>query len=246
MASLVQLHIAEGIARCLLDSPHNRNALSTQLITELTNAITTAVQDNSVRVIVLDHTGPVFCAGADLRESAAGGSPVLALPGLLTALWNSPKPTITVARGAARGGGLGLLAAADLAICASEATFAFSEVRVGVIAASIAPVVLAKLSPRAASELLLTGAVFDGRRAEEVGLVTSATDTETITEVVAQWTHAIQLGGPAALEGTKALLNADLSAEIADNAVLSNKYFQSAEAIEGMTAIREKRAPSWA
>jgi methylglutaconyl-CoA hydratase len=152
--------------------------------------------------------------------------------------------------GPARAGGVGLLAACDIAVAATSATFAFSEVRVGVIPALISAVVLPRLAPRAAHELFLTGESFDAARAERIGLVTSAVPDAQLDEEVERYTAMLALAGPTALAGTKELLTAPRSARPADDferlQELSASYFASAEAREGMAAFREKRKPSWA
>src|SRR3954452_5699855 len=175
---LVRSQAAHGVATITLDSPANRNALSTALIEELLAALAAAAGDDTARGVVLTHTGPVFCSGADLKETAAafgsGRPPINRLGEVLTAIWEGPKPVVARLTGPARAGGLGLIAAADLAVCALDATFAFSEVRIGVIPALISATVLPRLTSRAAAELYLTGDVFDGVRAAQIGLVTSA------------------------------------------------------------------------
>ena len=150
--TLVRVDTDRGVTTLTLDSPHNRNALSTPLMTELLDALATAAADPAVRVVVLSHTGPVFCSGADLKETAAayasGQVPVGMLGDVLAAVVECPKPVVARIGGPARAGGLGLVAAADIAICATEATFAFTEVRLGVIPAVISSTVLRRLAPR--------------------------------------------------------------------------------------------------
>ncbi|ROT27080.1 enoyl-CoA hydratase-related protein [Micromonospora sp. HM5-17] len=250
---LVRVSTAQGVTTLTLDSPHNRNALSTPLMTQLLDALAAAVADDAVRVIVLSHTGPVFSSGADLKETAAayeaGTVPVAMLGDVLAAIWESPKPVVARVGGSARAGGLGLIAAADLAICVEDATFAFTEVRLGVIPAVISATVLPRLAPRAAAELYLTGDTFDGRRAAEIGLVTTVTTAEALDETVASYCRALVRGAPAALAGAKELLRrppaADIRAELAGLRELSVRYFHSAEGREGVAAFREKRTPRW-
>lgn len=236
-----------------LDSPHNRNALSTPLMTELLAGLAAAVADDTVRAIVLDHTGPVFCSGADLKETAAayasGTVPAGMLGDVLVAVRECPKPVLAKVAGPARAGGLGLIAAADLVVCAEEATFAFTEVRIGVIPAVISATVLPRLSPRAAAELYLTGETFDGRRAAEIGLVTAAVPADGLDAAVERYRVALVKGAPKALAGAKELLRrpaaTDLRAEIAALAALSTGYFLSDEGREGVLAFREKRPAAW-
>ncbi|MEU8024119.1 enoyl-CoA hydratase-related protein [Micromonospora haikouensis] len=252
-AALVRVATARGVTTLTLDSPNNRNALSTPLMTELLAGLAAAVADDAVRVVVLDHTGPVFCSGADLKETAAayasGTVPAGMLGDVLAAVWECPKPVVARVAGPARAGGLGLIAAADLAICAQEATFAFTEVRIGVIPAVISATVLPRLAPRAAAELYLTGDTFDGRRAAEIGLVTSAVPADALDAAVARACASLVRGAPNALAGAKELLRrppaADLRAGVAELAALSTGFFLSDEGREGVLAFREKRDASW-
>jgi methylglutaconyl-CoA hydratase len=253
MVQLVRSQTVRGVNTITLDSPTNRNALSSALIDELLAALRAAEDDPAVRVVVLSHTGPVFCSGADLKETAAafaggdGRPPVGRLGEVLTAIWESGKPVVARVGGPARAGGLGLIAAADIAVCAADATFAFSEVRIGVIPAVISATVLRRLSPRAAAELYLTGETFDGVRAAATGLVTAAVPAPELDETVARYVDALVRGAPGALAGTKRLLarGHDIRADLAELTELSVGYFGSAEGREGVLAFREKRAPSW-
>jgi methylglutaconyl-CoA hydratase len=254
-APLVRAATVRGVATLTLDSPHNRNALSTALMRRLREALAAAVADDAVRVIVLDHAGPVFCSGIDLAEAAAasagtaGGDPAASLPGLLADVWECPKPVVARVAGPARAGGLGLVAAADVAICAEPATFAFTEVRLGVVPAVISAVVLPRLAPRAAARLFLTGEVFDGPAAARAGLVTAAVPAGELDAAVTAVCAELVRAGPGAHAGTKALLRRfaapDLRTDLAALAELSVGYFRSAEAREGMAAFRERRDPSW-
>jgi methylglutaconyl-CoA hydratase len=252
-ARLVHVQTARGVTTLTLDSPHNRNALSTPLMTELLAALAAAVADEGVRVVVLSHTGPVFCSGADLKETAAayasGTVPAAMLGDVLAAIWQCPKPVVARVGGPARAGGLGLIAAADLAVCAEDATFAFTEVRLGVVPAVISATVLRRLHPRAAAELYLTGDTFDGLRAARIGLVTAAVPADSLDARVAAYCQAIVRAAPGALAGAKELLRrppaATLGEEIAALSDLSTRYFLSDEGREGVLAFREKRPPKW-
>jgi methylglutaconyl-CoA hydratase len=250
---LVRTATAAGVTTLTLDSPANRNALSTPLMTQLLELLGEALVDPDVRTVVISHTGPVFCSGADLKETAAaraaGRVPAEMLADVLAALWEFPKPVVARVAGPARAGGLGLIAAADLAVCTREATFAFTEVRLGVIPAVISATVLPRLAPRAAAELYLTGEVFDGVRAAEVGLVTAAVSAEGLDGAVAGYCDALVRGGPLALAGTKQLLrrtpSESIRTDLADLSARSAGYFKSPEGVEGVTAFREKRPASW-
>ncbi|SDE55681.1 enoyl-CoA hydratase-related protein [Glycomyces harbinensis] len=248
----------EAVATITLDDPERRNALSTHLIAELRRALARAVGDPDVRVIVIDHTGPVFCAGADLKESAAAQTaaelPATHLAEALADIAEAPKPVIVLARGAARGGGLGLIAAADFAIGLGEAEFAFSEVRLGVVPAVIAPVVMRRIGPARTRELFLVGGglvidfadCFTGADAEEWGLLTFASPENFFKACVDDLVHRLKMGGPAAQAGIKVLtatpgLRGQLRAEAARTA----EFFFSEEGREGVRSFLGKRPPSW-
>jgi len=251
--TLVRAATDAGITTLTLDSPANRNALSTPLMRDLLDGLTAALTDPAVRVVVLSHTGPVFCSGADLKETAEaranGRVPAEMLANVLAALWEFPKPVVARVGGPARAGGLGLIAAADLAVCTTEATFAFSEVRLGVIPAVISATVLPRLLPRAAAEFYLTGEVFDGSRAAAAGLVTAAVPAGDLDAAVARYCAALVRGGPLALAGTKQLLRrtpaATVRADLADLSERSAAYFKSDEGREGVAAFLQKRPASW-
>ena len=249
MTELVHSTVSAGVATLTLDSPPNRNALSAQLMSELAAALAAAVASDEVRVVVLSHTGRVFCSGADLRATAAatasGDMPIASVPSLLEALAASPKPTVARVGGPARAGGIGLLAACDLAVAGRSATFAFTEVRLGVVPAVISVPVLPLLTARAARELLLTGEVFDADWALAAGLLTAVVADEDLDAEVARYAGMLALGAPGALAATKALLRAP-STDYAELAALSASHFAGPEGREGVAAFTEKRRPSWA
>jgi methylglutaconyl-CoA hydratase len=215
----------------------------------LTTALETATADANVRVIVLTHRGPVFCSGMDLKEEATaapGRQGVRELPAILRRISRCPQPVVARVGGPARAGGIGLLAAADIVVAASSATFAFTEVRIGLIPAVISVPILHRVHPAAAGELLLTGEVFGAARALEIGLITAIDDD--VDAGVARYIRSLLAGGPTALAGTKALLRAGLddSAERYERLLaISAAQFASAEAQEGGRSFTEKRAASW-
>jgi methylglutaconyl-CoA hydratase len=233
---LVSTDVTGPVATLTLDSPDNRNALSVELMGQLTAGLTAAIADDSVRVVVLSHTGRVFCSGMDLKSPN-----VSALPDLLQAILDCPKPVIARVGGPARAGGIGLLAACDIAVAADTATFAFSEVRLGLVPAVISATVLPLLSRTTARELFLTGEVFDGNRAAEIGLVTTA--VSDVDSEVARYAELLVRGGPNALAETKRLLRNDFSRDQLTE--MSARLFASAEGQEGIAAFREKRSPYW-
>lgn len=250
---LVRVGTSAGVTTLTLDSPHNRNALSTPLMTQVREALAAAAAEDDVRVVVLDHTGPVFCSGIDLKETeaarAAGTVPAAIFADLLGQVWDFPKPVLARVAGPARAGGLGLIAAADIAFCSTEATFAFTEVRLGVIPAVISATVLPRLTSRAATRLYLTGEEFDGARAAQAGLVTEAVPADALDAAVSETCAALVRGAPQALGGTKRLLRrrpaATMAEEVAELSHLSVGYFLSEDAREGIAAFREKRDPAW-
>lgn len=249
---LVHLVVAGGIATITLDSPGNRNALSAQLRRELAAHLSTVEADDAVRVVVLDHTGSVFCSGMDLRE-ARGSEPdqqgVGDLPALLTQILEMAKPVIAKIGGPVRAGGVGIVAACDLAVAAERATFAFTEVRIGVVPAVISVVVLPRVEPRAAQKLLLTGEVFTAERAAEIGLLNEAVAAEDLRGAVLHHTTALLKAEPAAVARTKQLLRETQIGPTGERfeqmTALSAEFFASDAAQEGMAAFAEKRDASW-
>ena len=234
-----------------LDSPSNRNALSRALTEQLHGALSSAMTDDDVRVVVLTGAGPVFCAGADLKEQRSGGGPGIgALPEILTLIMEGPKPVVARVNGAARAGGVGLLAACDLTVGLAGATFGFSEVRIGVAPAIIAVPILRRMDPRAVRELFLTGEPFEGTRARAAGLLDRAVADDELDATVDELVHALAKGAPGALAATKRLLaelpGPDLQTDFRRMAELSAERFGSAEGREGIAALLEKRPPSWA
>lgn len=253
MTELVHLDVADDVATITLDSPTNRNALSAQLRRELLAHLDTALADRTARVVVLTHTGPVFCAGMDLTESRGAGAQnqgVNELPAILQRIWTSRKPVVARLAGSARAGGVGIVAACDLAVASHDATFAFNEVRVGVVPAVISVTVLPRLAPRAVHELFLTGETFDAHRAAQIGLVNSVVPRIDLDAQVHRYVAALRLGAPGALAATKELLHCERPVTMADRfaemLALSARFFAAEEGQEGMRAFAEKRPPSWA
>lgn len=250
--SLVRSDSAGPVTTITLDSPVNRNALSSGLLTELHEILTVVLADPGTRVIVLTGTGPVFCAGADLKESRQRPAAAPALyPRILELIWDSTKPVVCRVNGPARAGGLGLIAACDIAIAAQAATFAFTEVRIGAAPAVIAVTCLRRMPPRAAAEYFLTGQSFGAPRAAEIGLLTTVVPDDAELDAATQRYVAMLLrGAPGAIAATKAILRDVPALALADGlarmAELSAQRFASPEAREGMAAFAEKRDPHWA
>jgi methylglutaconyl-CoA hydratase len=245
---VVRVEVSRGVATLTLDSPATRNALSRAMRTQLRTALTDALADDAVRVVVLDHTGRVFCSGMDLAEAAGGGvedQGVREFPELLQLIWSAPKPVVAVVRGPARAGGVGLLAACDVVVAGASSTFAFSEVRIGVVPAVISAVVLPRMVPHVAHRLMLTGQVFDADVAAAGGLVDLVVpDADVDGETRAQLVH-LTAGAPAALAETKRLLRAGTALEFDELLQLSARFFASEEGQEGIASFREKRPARW-
>ncbi|MGI9092652.1 MAG: enoyl-CoA hydratase-related protein [Mycobacteriales bacterium] len=244
--------VAGAVATITMDSPANRNALSARMTARLVELLATAVRDDAVRVIVLSHTGAVFCSGMDLSESTAASAdsmPVSAFPAVLRAILDAPKPTIARVAGPARAGGVGLLAACDVVVAATTSTFAFTEVRLGLVPAVISVTVLPRLHASVVRELFLTAETFDGVRAAAIGLVNSVVEPEFLDSEVIRYCHLLVRGAPGAIADTKALLAhppVDASPEqFAALSALSARRFAGDEGQEGIASLREKRPASW-
>ena len=241
-------------ARLTLDSPHNRNALSGALVTQLHQGLRDAAADPTVRVVVLGHTGGTFCAGADLSEAGDGNPFDMAvgrareMTALLRAIVESPLPVIAAVNGHVRAGGFGLVGACDIAVAGPRSTFALTEARSGVAPASISLTLLPKMTPRAAARYYLTGETFDAGRAAEIGLITMAADD--VDAAVVALVADVGRGSPQGLAASKALTTAavlegfDRDAERLTEE--SARLFVSDQAREGMLAFLQKRLPSWA
>jgi methylglutaconyl-CoA hydratase len=249
---LVHLDVDRGVGTITLDSPANRNALSAQLRRELLAALDTAIGDGAVRVIVLTHAGPVFCSGMDLKETrgaSADEQGVMEFPAVLERIWTSPTPVVARLAGPARAGGVGLVAACDLAVAADSTTYAFSEVRIGVVPAVISVTVLPRLAARAAHELFLTGETFDAARAVAIGLLTRSVPADELDAEVARCVDMLRRGAPGALAATKQLLlgppTGPMSERFAAMLELSAGFFAGEEGQEGMRAFAEKRPAAW-
>lgn len=250
MTSLVHKDLAGGVATITLDSPPNRNALSVRLLSDLADCLNWALADPDARVIVLTATGNVFCSGADIKEQRQPGAPVTAsFPEIMSLIWESPKPVICRLNGTARAGGLGLVAACDFAIAPLTASFAFTEVRLGVAPAMIAVPVLRRLDPRAASEYFLTGEIFDATRAVDIGLLSRAVPAEDLDATVAHYAEMLMKGGPEALAITKRLVREVPALSFQEGlrrmTDLSAERFTSEEGQEGIAAYMDKRPPKW-
>lgn len=237
----VQCQVEGGVATITLDSPANRNALSTALLTSLHDALDRAERPD-VRVIVLGHTPPVFCAGADLRERSNGPTDAGPMMRAMRRLVDAPAPTIAAVQGPVRAGGIGLMASCDLVVVQRDVSFAFTEVRIGVAPAIISVPILQRVPWTRLAAPFLTGETFDAATALDMGLITHVADD--VPGAVHALVDGVLAGAPGAVAATKRLLRGERSWEAMQ--ALSEQLFAGPEAAEGMRAFAEKRAPSWA
>ena len=244
---LVQLDIDGPRATITLDSQHNRNALSRQLVAELFAALEAAEADPDVRVVLVRAAGKVFCSGADLSEATADGMEegarrIVALQRYVVTM---SKPVVVRLHGAVRAGGIGLVAASDVVIADEDATFALTEVKLGLAAAIISLTVHARMNPRAAALTTLGGEVFGGRDAAAYGLVTVAVPGDDLDARVDEVCGQLATGAPQGLRESKAILNRELVARIdahgEEMAALSARLFASDEAREAMVAFLSRK-----
>jgi enoyl-CoA hydratase/methylglutaconyl-CoA hydratase len=244
---LVHYEAIDGVGTITLDSPHNRNALSRQLITELFERLEEAAADDDVRVVVLRSADRVFCSGADLSEAASGsmtegaGALVELQRGILT----NPKPIVTRLAGPVRAGGLGIVASSDLVICADDVTFALTESRLALAPAVISLALLPRLTSRAAYDVFLSGRTFDAAEAAAMGLVTRAVPAAELDAAVEETCAELLKAHPQGLRETKKILSRDMLAYLEQHAddmiALSAKLFSSEEAKDAMLAFLAKK-----
>ncbi|BAG19919.1 MULTISPECIES: enoyl-CoA hydratase family protein [Streptomyces] len=232
-----------GVATLTLDSPANRNALSARLVAQVRDALADCAGDDTVRAVLLTHTGSTFCAGADLKAPPDPAA-FVALMRQIVAL---PKPVVARVTGHVRAGGLGLLAACDIAVAGEGASFALTESRLGLAPAVISLTLLPRVDRAAANRYYLTGERFDAAEAARISLVTEA--AENVDQALAPVLDGLRRASPQGLAASKKLVTAtvlrgfDQYAE--DLVVRSAALFASDEAKEGMTAFLERRDPAW-
>ena len=247
----------EAAARITLARPRVKNAFNEELIAELTRALAALGAEDGVRVVTVTGSGDAFSAGADLNwmKKMAGYdygenlTDARALADLLETLYMLPKPTIAMVNGPAIGGGVGLVAACDIALASRTAFFSLSEVRLGLVPACIAPYVIRRIGERFAREYFLTGARFDAERALEIGLVNGVAAPEELEAGASEWQERFVRCGPRALESCKELIARCSTGEIADLKEYTAKMIAdlriSPEGQEGIAAFFEKRKPTW-
>jgi methylglutaconyl-CoA hydratase len=255
----IAVEVDAGIGIITLNRPDRHNAFDDVTIVELLQALAEMAADERVRVVVISSTGKSFCAGADLdwMKRAAGYGvdenqrDAKVLAEMLRKLAHLGKPTVARVQGPAYGGGVGLVAACDVAIATFDVQFALSEVKLGLIPATIAPHVIAAIGERAARRYMLTAERFSAAEAYRLGLVHEmVADEAALDEAVGQIVEALLANGPAAQRACKELIRAvagrPLSQELLDDTARRIADTRASdEGREGIAAFREKRKPNW-
>jgi len=249
MTELVHYSVGDQVATITLDSPHNRNALSRQLVTELVAHLESAADDGDVKVVLLRSADRVFCSGADLTEVGGADSAdegVKAIVQLQRLIATLPKPVVVELRGPVRAGGLGIVGAADIVVAEASVNFALTEVRLALAPSVISLSLLTRFTSRAAADLFLTGRTFDAAEAASVGLITRVVPEDGWMEAeIRAVTDDLRAGHPQGHRETKLLLNHDLVARIDalgdEVAAQSARLFGSDEAREAITAFLTRK-----
>lgn len=253
MTRLVHTSTRHGVRTVTLADDEHRNALGAQLVGELVEALDAAEADDAVRVIVVTNEGRTFCAGANLAERSSSTTDAPAAVRnpfeLFGRFARSPKPYVGRIAGHCVAGGMGLAAAMDVSVAADDATFGFTEVRIGVAPAVISVVCLPKLQPADARAAFLRGNRFSAAEAVRIGLINSAVPRDQLDGAVASVVDDLLAGSPAAIAASKRLL-AEVPAMPVDEAFawtaqLSAHLFTTDDAREGMAAFLEKRPAAW-
>ena len=247
-----------GLARVTLARPDVRNAFDEILIDSVTRAFLSFGDDRETRVVSLEGEGPTFCAGADIEwMRRAGGwskaeneADAEKMARMLRAIDRCPKPVIAVVQGAAIGGGVGLVAAADMAVAAEDAVFSLAEVKLGILPAVISPYVLRAIGPRHARRYFLTGERFGAAEAKRIGLLNEVVPPADLGAALDRWVASLRTSAPEAVAVAKRLIG-EVAGKDPDEAMPVTvrtiaERRASAEAKEGLTAFLEKRSPAWA
>jgi len=255
----IATEVDNGVGIITLNRADRHNAFDDVLIQELVRALGSMSRDDTVRVVVLSSTGKSFCAGADLgwmRDAATLGAEenqrdARVLAEMVKRIATMPKPTIARVQGAAYGGGVGLVAACDIAVATFETQFSLSEVKLGLIPAVISPYVIAAMGVRHARRYMLTGERFSAAEAYRIGLIHEmVADEAALDDAVGQIVDMLLNNGPHAMAECKELIRAvahrPLDAELMDDTVRRIASIRvSDEGREGVAAFLEKRHPNW-
>ena len=250
---------ADGVVFVTINRPLKKNAFDAATIAALHETFETLGGADNVRVVFIRGAGGTFSAGADLgwMRDAAGWSEsdnrddAMMLAKMLKALHDIPALTVALVEGAAMGGGAGIVCACDMAVAVEGTRFAFSEVKLGLIPATIAPYVIEAVGARRAKQLFLTANIFDADYAAHAGIIDMVLPEGSMDEFVSMLTDSLTQNAPGAMGEAKRLVN-DLAGETIDRGLMEDtarriaKARVSKEGQEGVLAFLEKRSPSWA
>jgi methylglutaconyl-CoA hydratase len=258
MSTALTIAVQDRIARITLTRPEVRNAFNDEVIQELKAAFESVGGRDDVRAVVLAAEGPAFCAGADLNwmrrmadytrdENVADAGQLAAM---LKTIYECPKPTIAAVQGDVYAGGMGLVAACDMAVSVRTAAYCLSEVKLGLIPATISPYVIRAMSTRAAHRYFLTAERFSADEAHRIGFVHELVDADQLDAKVGELTAALVSASPAAVKACKRLVQ-DVAEREIDAALIAAtvegiaEIRASDEGREGVQSFLQKRKPSW-
>jgi methylglutaconyl-CoA hydratase len=258
MSNALNISTQGGVQTITLSRPDVRNAFNDEVIAELKNAFLAVAQDPAVRCVVLAAEGPAFCAGADLNwmrrmadytrnENLADAGELAAM---LSAIYECPKPTIARVQGDVYAGGMGLVAACDMAVSVDTANYCLSEVKLGLIPATISPYVIRAMGARAAHRYFLTAERFTAQEAHRIGLVHEVTTAQALDAKVSELTQGLVNASPNAVRACKKLVQDVAEREINDALVAQTvagiaDIRASSEGKEGVQSFLQKRKPDW-
>lgn len=248
----------DKLAGITFNRPEKRNAMNGKMLEELSTALGVLAHDDSISVLMINGNGDHFCAGADISWMKSAGTltdqenrdDAQVLANLLFQLHKFPKPTIALAHGAVLGGGMGIMSVCDIAIAATDASFGFPEVKIGLAPSTISPYVLKAIGERQALYYFLTGTRFDADKAQKIGLIHQVTEVDELYKSGSDIAQVLMKNGPQALVAIKQLVR-QVSQENIDHDIGKFTADHLAtlratdEAHEGLKAFLEKRAPNW-
>lgn len=258
MSTALTIAVQDRIARITLTRPEVRNAFNDEVIQQLRAAFESVGAMSDVRAVVLAAEGPAFCAGADLNwmrrmadytrdENIADAGQLAAM---LKAIYECPKPTIAAVQGDVFAGGMGLVAACDMAVSMRTATYCLSEVKLGLIPATISPYVIRAMGARAAHRYFLTAERFSAEEAHRIGFVHELVDADALEAKVGELAQALVSASPAAVKACKRLVQ-DVAERAIDDALVAAtvegiaEIRASDEGREGVASFLQKRRPAW-
>ena len=258
MTQAIRISAQGGIATVVLSRPDVRNAFNDEVIAELSQAFIQLGDDPQVRAIVLMAEGPAFCAGADLnwmrrmadysREENEQDAEKLAF--MLRTIYECPKPTIARVQGDVYAGGMGLVACCDMAVSVDTANYCLSEVKLGLIPATIGPYVIRAMGPRASHRYFLTAERFSAQQAQRIGFVHEVVPADQLDATVSTWVQALLAASPNAIKECKKrvqyVADRDITRLLIDHTVKAIADIRASdEGKEGVQSFLNKRKPAW-